>query len=190
MGRWGLERHETSCLTSPLTLKSWSKKEIDQGYSLNCAVITDNKAKKWMGKIVCNYRLKLTFFLLNSGDYSELFLSLMLVFSHISCLLCIIIIILEWGQSLYLPCISIIPSLMWKLVFTSGIWRLEQLSVVVTEMWWCEKVQKWATKMVKVQGVFMYKNIFQGAEVTRTSHHLLNSSSVTCFLMYSVADIF
>lgn len=89
MGHWGSKRHETSCLTSPLTLKSWKKKEIDMGCSLKCAVITDNKAKKWLERIVCNYRLKLTSFLLSSEDYSELFLALTLIFPHISCCTCL-----------------------------------------------------------------------------------------------------
>lgn len=53
-----------------------------------------------------------------------------------------------------------------------------------------EEVKKWATKMVKVQVVFMYKNVFQGVEVMGASHHLLDASSVTCFPMYSVTDIF
>lgn len=44
--------------------------------------------------------------------------------------------------------------------------------------------------MVKVQGIFMYKNIFQGVEVMRTSYHLLDASLVTCFTMQSVTDIF
>lgn len=53
-----------------------------------------------------------------------------------------------------------------------------------------EEVQKWDTEVVKVQGVFMYKNIFQRVEAMRTSHHLLDAFSVTCFTMYSVTDIF
>lgn len=68
MGHWDLERHETNCLTSPLTLKSWKKKELDMGCSLKRAVITDNKAKKWLERIVCNYRL---------------------IFPHISCCTCL-----------------------------------------------------------------------------------------------------
>lgn len=53
MGHWGLEGCETSCLTSPLTLKSWNKKGLDQDCSFKCAVITDNKANKWLETIVC-----------------------------------------------------------------------------------------------------------------------------------------
>lgn len=44
-----------------------------------------------------------------------------------------------------------------------------------------EEVQKWATKMVKVQVVFMYKNTFRGVEVMSSSHHVLDAISVTCF---------
>lgn len=110
------------------------------GCSLKCAVITDNKAKKWLERIVCHYRLKLTSFLLSSGDYSELFLALTLVFPHIFLLYvplyALSLLSLSGGQSLSLPCMSTkMPNLVWKLVFASGIWRLEQLNAVGTEMW-------------------------------------------------------
>jgi len=77
----------------------------------------------------CNYRLKLVSFLPISGDYSELLIAVMPIFTvYLPHLFCFYLphalssSSLTGGQGLYSLCVGIdMPSLVRKLVFVSGI---------------------------------------------------------------------